>query len=103
MSWIGWTGCAGLVVVVVGWLLVSFSRPGPRRERVEWIAACGLYVTLLMLFVHLVEKALASDSTLALVAFGFLAVVFAIGLLVCLAYTLGAFRAPRGVNPSATN
>ena len=103
MSWIGWTGCAGLAVVVVGWLLVSFSRPGPRRERVEWIAACGLYVTLLMLFVHLVEKALASDSTLALVAFGFLAVVFAIGLLVCLAYTLGAFRAPRSANPSATN
>ena len=103
MSWIGWTGCAGLAVVAVGWLVVSFSRPGPRRERVEWIAACGLYVTLLMLFVHLVEKALASDSTLALVAFGFLAVVFAIGLLVCLAYTLGAFRAPPGANPSATN
>jgi protein-S-isoprenylcysteine O-methyltransferase Ste14 len=103
VSWIGWTGCAGLAVVVVGWLVVCFSRPGPRRERVEWIAACGLYVTLLMLFVHLVEKALASDSTLALVAFGSLAVVFAIGLLVCLAYTLGAFRAPSRANPSATN
>jgi len=103
VSWIGWTGCAGLAVVVVGWLVVSFSRPGPRRERVEWIAACGLYVTLLMLFVHLVEKALASDSTLALVAFGILAVLFAVGLLVCLVYTLGAFRAPRRANPSATN
>ena len=103
MSWIGWMGCAGLAVVVVGWLVVSFSRPGPRRERVEWVAACGLYVTLLMLFAHLVQKALASDSTLALVAFGFLAVIFAIGLLVCLAYTLAAFRAPRRANPSATN
>jgi protein-S-isoprenylcysteine O-methyltransferase Ste14 len=103
VSWIAWTGCAGLAVVVVGWLVVSFSRPGPRRERVEWLAACGLYVALLMLFVHLVQKALASDSTLALLAFGFLAVLFAFGLLVCLAYTLGAFRAPDRANPSATN
>ena len=103
MSWIAWTGYAGLAVVVVGWLVVSFSRPGARRERVEWLTACGLYTTLLMFFVHLVQKASASGSTLALVAFGFLGVVFAIGLLVCLAYTLGAFRAPRGANPSATN
>ena len=103
MSWIAWTGCAGLAVVVIGWLVVSFSRPGARRERMEWVAACGLYTTLLMLFVHLVQKALASESTLALVAFGFLAVLFAIGLLVCLAYTVGAFRAPHGANPSATN
>jgi protein-S-isoprenylcysteine O-methyltransferase Ste14 len=103
VSWIAWTGCAALAVVVVGWLVVSFSRPGPRRERVEWLAACGLYVALLMLFVHLVQKALASGSTLALLAFGFLALLFALGLLVCLAYTLGAFRAPRRANPSATN
>ncbi len=103
MSWIGWTGCAGLAVVVVGWLVVSFGRPGPRRERVEWVAACGLYVALLMLFVHLVQEARASDSTLALAAFGILALLFAVGLLVCLACTLGAFRAPRRANPSATN
>jgi hypothetical protein len=38
-----------------------------------------------------------------LVAFGFLALLFAIGLLVCLAYTLGAFRAPSRANPSATH
>jgi hypothetical protein len=103
VSWIAWTGCAGLAVVVVGWLVVSFSQPGARRERVEWVTACGLYVTLLMLFVHLVRKALVSDSTLALLAFGFLALFFATGLLVCLAYTVGAFRAPRSANPSATN
>jgi protein-S-isoprenylcysteine O-methyltransferase Ste14 len=103
VSWIGWIGCAGLAVVVVGWLVVSFTRPDPRRERVEWVAACGLYVALLMFFLHLVQRALASDSTLALVAFGILAVLFAVGLLVCLVYTLGAFRAPRRANPSATN
>jgi protein-S-isoprenylcysteine O-methyltransferase Ste14 len=103
VSWIAWTGCAGLAVVVVGWLVVSFSRPGARRERVEWVAACGLYTALLMFFVHLVQRALASGSTPALLAFGFLAVVFALGLLVCLACTLGAFRAPRRANPSATN
>ncbi|HEY5658387.1 MAG TPA: hypothetical protein VIY27_11425 [Myxococcota bacterium] len=103
MSAVAWTGCAGLAVVVIGWLVVSFSRPGPRRERVEWVSACGLYVALLMLFVHLVQKAQAADSTAALLAFGFLALLFAAGLLVCLAYTIGSFRARRSANSSATN
>ena len=35
-------GVAALAVVVVGWLVVSFSSPGPRRVLVEWISATAL-------------------------------------------------------------
>ena len=89
-------GVAGLALLVIGWLVVSFSAPGPRRERIEWLAACGMYVALLSLFVHLSLRAQENGSTAALVAFGFLALFFAAGLLVCLNQTVAALRGRRG-------
>lgn len=103
MSAIAIAGFGALGVVVISWFVVSFSAPGPRREKVEWIGACGLYGALLMLFVNLLRKALEADSTVGLVAFGFLVAVFGGGLLLSLALTLNAFRAPHRANPSATN
>lgn len=103
MSAVAAVGFGALGVVVVSWLVVSFSAPSPRREKIEWIGACGLYVALLMLFVNLLRRALAADSTAGLVAFGFLVVLFGAGLLLSIALTVSAFRAPHRVNPSATN
>jgi hypothetical protein len=97
-------GFSGLAVLVAGWLVISFSAQGPRRERLEWIAACGMYVALLSLFVHLSLRAWGNGSTVALIAFGFLVLFFSSGLLVCLHHTLAALRGRSRKGPeSATN
>jgi len=87
---VGW-GAAALLVAL--WLVVSFMAPSRRREIVEWVAATSMYVALLMLFTNLFLRARAADSTLGLVAFGFLWVVFAGGLLVS---AVNAVRSLRG-------
>lgn len=97
-------GFSGLAVLVIGWLLVSFTAPGPRRERIEWIAACGMYLALLSLFTHLSLRALANGSTGAVVAFGFLVLFFTAGFFVCLNQTVAALRGRSAKGPeSATN
>ena len=97
-------GFSGLALLVVGWLIVSFSAPGPRRERVEWVAACGMYAALLSLFVHLSLRAYERGSTAAVVAFGFLVLFFTAGFCVCFKQTLTALggRSTKGPE-SATN
>jgi hypothetical protein len=85
-------GFSGLGVLVLGWLIVSFSEPGPRRERVEWLAACGMYAALLSLFVHLTLRAYERDSVAAMLAFGFLVVFFTCGFFVCLNQTITSLR-----------
>lgn len=101
---VAWIGYSGLAVLIIGWLVVSFSRPGPRREIVEWVSACGLYLALLALFVNLSMRAQASGSTAALMAFGFLVALFGSGLVVTLVQTLLALRSPgRLPRISATN
>lgn len=97
-------GFSGLAVLLLGWLVVSFSAPGPRRERVEWLAACGMYAALLSLFVHLSLRAYERGSTAAVIAFGFLVLFFTAGFFVCLSQTLAALRgrSTKGAE-SATN
>ena len=85
------------------WLLVSFSEPGPRRDVLEWLGATAMYVALLALFVNLTNAARESDNTLALVAFGFLTLVFGIGLIVSLVNTLRSQRGLGKSESSATN
>jgi hypothetical protein len=86
---IGFTGAA---ILVTGWLIVSFSPPTQRRERVEWVAACGMYLALLSLFTHLSLKAYANGTHGAVVAFGFLVLFFTTGFVVCLNQTVTALR-----------
>ncbi len=97
---VGWSAAALLVAL---WLVVSFMDPGRRREIVEWAAATSMYVALLMLFTNLVLRARASDSTLGLVAFGFLWVVFAGGCLVSTVNTLRSLRGAAKEQASATH
>jgi ABC-type transport system involved in multi-copper enzyme maturation permease subunit len=92
MSTFGLIGWTALGVVVLGWLVVSFSAPGRRRSVVEWLSASALYVALTMLFYSLVSRAWASGNHFALVAFGFLALMFTSGLCVSLYNTLRVVR-----------
>jgi hypothetical protein len=86
---VGWTAAAGLVAL---WLAVSLLRPSRRREALEWFAAACLYVALLSFFTNLVRHAWDDGSELRLVAFGFLWIVFAGGLVVVLVNGLRALR-----------
>jgi len=85
-------GGISVLVLFVGWLVVSFSPPSPRRTSLEWLSTTAMYVALLTLFVHLTRRAAAGDNSVALAAFGFLCVFFGGGLLVTLYHTVVAFR-----------
>jgi hypothetical protein len=89
-------GYAGVALLIVAWLVVSFSAPSPRRAIVEWFGACGLYLALVSFFTHLSLRAQASGSTAALVAFGFLLALFGSGLVVSLVQALLALRTSAG-------
>jgi protein-S-isoprenylcysteine O-methyltransferase Ste14 len=95
-------GCA-FAVLVLGWLVVSFSAPSRKRTVVEWIAATAMYAVLFLLFAHLVRNAIEDDSTVRLVAFGFLCVLFAGGLVVGLYQTFAALKSDGDSGTSATN
>lgn len=82
---VGWTAVGVLVLL---WLVISFSAPGPRRATLEWLGASALYVALSTLFLNLVLRAREGGNTFALVAFGFLLVIFLGGLVVSLVNTL---------------
>lgn len=103
LPWLPTIGWSAAGVLVVAWLVVSFTRPGPRRVRVEWLGACALYVSLLCLFLNLLGHALEKESTVGTVAFGFLVAFFSIGFVLCLVQTLGSLRGPRRTATSAIN
>ncbi len=103
LTWVAPIGYGGIAILVVAWLVVSFTESSPRRAVVEWLGAFGLYVALLSLFSHLLGRALESDSTLGMIAFGFLAIFFAAGLLLCAVQVFASLRAPRKTATSATN
>ena len=92
MSTIGIIGWGAVAVLVLGWLVVSFSGPGPRRAVIEWVSASAMYLALSMLFWNLIMKAWSSGNHFALVAFGFLGLMFGAGLCVSLFNTLRVMR-----------
>ena len=81
-----------IAVVVIGWLAVSFMSAGPGRRRIEWLAATALYVALLSFFINLVRRSIASDNEAGMIAFGFLAGMFSIGLVIASVKTIAALR-----------
>jgi hypothetical protein len=92
VSMIAVVGWAAAAVLVVGWLVVSFTAPGPRRAVIEWLSASAMYLALSMLFWNLILRSWASGNHLALVAFGFLGLLFGAGLCVALYNTLRVLR-----------
>jgi hypothetical protein len=92
VSTFGIIGWSAMGVVVLGWLIVSFSAASRRRSVLEWVSASALYVALAMLFSNLLSKAWESGSNLGIIAFGFLLLMFTSGLCVSLFKTLRAAR-----------
>jgi hypothetical protein len=100
----GIVGFGALALVVVGWLVVSFTQAGPRRAALEWLSASCGFTALGALFVHLASEALASGNTFALVAFGFLLVIFSSSLVVSIVQAFLALRSGgSGSEASATH
>jgi hypothetical protein len=96
-------GVTALAVVGVGWLVVSFSSPGPRRELLEWISATALYLALCMLFLHLTLRAQSGGGAVVPWAFGFLGALFASGAGVSLVNAVRSTRSGGRSQASTTN
>ncbi len=96
-----WIGSGA--IVLVGWLICTFAAPSPKRAIVEWLSAAAMYLGLATLFISLTMKAQASDNVFALVAFGFLCVLFGGGLLVSLWHTLVALGGENRSEANPTN
>ena len=96
-------GYAALGLLVVGWLVISFTEPGSRREIFEWASASAMYLALLMLFVRGLRWAIAEDSLAGLLGFGLLCTIFGAGLVISLWNTLRSGRAASKAHASATN
>jgi hypothetical protein len=101
LAFIGWSGVG---VLVVSWLVVSFTAPGPLRARTAWLGAVAFYVAFGCLFLSLFQGARADGSWLGMIAFGFLMVFFASGLVLATLRLLRALagRSAAGLD-SATN
>jgi hypothetical protein len=80
----------GLAFLVIAWLVVSFLSPGAGRRKLEWLAATSMYVTLLAFFSRQLHDAIVDDSLARMFAFGFLVVIFALGLVISAARTIRA-------------
>jgi hypothetical protein len=81
-------GIASLSLLVLAWLVVSFTAPGKTRSRVAWVAATCMYLVLLCLFVNLFQNAFRAGSWAGMIAFGFLMAMFLGGLAVSAVKTL---------------
>lgn len=103
MGPIGMIGFSAIGLVVVLWLVISFSEASPRRTLLEWLAASCMYVALSMLFLNLILTAVENDNTVALVAFGFLGAIFCSGFFVSLVQLVKSLRDSDSGETSATN
>ncbi len=103
MGPIGIIGFGAIGLVVVLWLVISFSEATPRRATLEWVATTCMYVALSMLFLNLILTAIEDDSTIALVAFGFLGAVFCSGFFVSLFHLVKSLGGSGSGETSVTN
>jgi hypothetical protein len=80
-------GFSALAVLVVGWLVISFTQPSRRRSIIEWISSTAMYVGLLCIFLNLGYR-FWGESWAVVAAVGLLVVVFGSGLIVSLVLTV---------------
>lgn len=90
-------------ILVIGWLVVSFSRPSRGRTVVEWLATTAMYAAILAIFVSLALRAHASGYVVAAWAIGLLCLLFGGGLIVSAWKTVAAFGGEKKTQTSATN
>ncbi len=103
MSLLATVGSAAGGLLILSWLVISFTAASSRRAVVEWIAATSMYLVLCSIFVSLVGRALESGNNAALFAFGFLCALFGAGLTVSLVQTVMAMGGESKDQASATN
>ena len=96
-----WIAAGG--VLVIGWLVVSFTPPSRNRTIVEWLSATAMYAAILAIFVSLMLRAHASGHVFAAWAIGLLCVLFGGGLLVSAWKTVTALGGGKKAQRSATN
>jgi len=77
-------------VVALGVLVVAFLQPGKQREKIERLASTSLFVAMLCFFLNLLRQAIAADSELRMIVFGFLSAMFASGLILSSVRTIRA-------------
>jgi len=88
-----WTWPLALVTVAaVGTVAVAVQKPGRVRTVTAWLAAVGLYVVLAGMFGTWARESLAGGSWAGRLGFGFLAVMFSIGLVIAVFKTIAAAR-----------
>ena len=90
-------------VLVIGWLIVSFTPPSRNRTIIEWLSATAMYAAILTIFVSLALRAHASGYVFAAWAIGLLCVLFGGGLLVSAWKTVTALGGEKKIQGSTTN
>jgi len=90
-------------VLVIGWLVISFTPPSRKRTVIEWLSATAMYAAILTIFVSLALRAHASGHVFAAWAIGLLCVLFGGGLVVSAWKTMAALGAEKKTQSSATN
>jgi hypothetical protein len=90
-------------VVVIGWLIVSFTPPSQSRTIIEWLSTTAMYAVILTIFVSLVLRLHASGHVFGAWALGALCVLFGGGLLVSAWKAVVAIGGEKKVEDSATN
>jgi hypothetical protein len=76
--------------VALGVLVVAFLQPGKQREKIERLASTFLFVAMLCFFLNLLRQAIAADSELRMIVFGFLSAMFGCGLVLSSVRTIRA-------------
>jgi hypothetical protein len=91
-------------VLVIGWLVVSFTRPSRNRAKIERLSTIAMYVAILAIFVSLTMRMHAAGFIFGAWAVGVLSVMlFGGGLLVSIWKTIATLGAEKKVQSSATN
>jgi len=90
-------------VLVIGWLVVSFTAPSRNRTIIEWLSTTAMYVAIFTIFISLALRAHASGHIFAVWAIGLLCVLFGGGLLVSAWKTVTALGGENKNQSSATN
>ena len=68
--------------LVLGWLAVSFHRPGRMRSILEWASALAMYLLLFVLMASQLQRFLGEGKWLLIGTFSFLCFLFGAGFIV---------------------
>jgi hypothetical protein len=90
-------------VLVIGWLIISFTPPSRNRTVIEWLSTTAMYTAILTIFVSLALRAHASGYVFGAWAIGLLCLLFGGGLLVSAWKTVAALGGEKKIQGSATN